>query len=166
MINNEITTQVIRKLDETREDLKTEILEVINSAMAETALLSIQNVLGVQKWGLNTMRDHQSGRLDRSPEDHSSDTDHRSAGLKESPRGHSDRMDHRSRGLDEDPKDYSGQMDHLSGRQNENLGGQFSQVDHRSTGLDRSPLGRFGQQDQQDRRKINPKFSSHVGLNW
>ena len=69
MINNEITTQVTRKLDEVREDLNTQILEVINSAIAEKRLSSTKNVLGVQKSGLNTSRVHQSGRLDRSPED-------------------------------------------------------------------------------------------------
>ena len=38
------------------EDLKTQILEVINSAIAEKVLPCIQNILGVQKSGLNTMR--------------------------------------------------------------------------------------------------------------
>ena len=86
MINNEITTQVTRKVDETREDLNALILDVINSAIAEKGHSSIQNVLGVQKSGLNTTRDHQSSRLDRSPEDHSSHLDHRSGGLDEGPR--------------------------------------------------------------------------------
>ena len=35
MINNEISTQVTRKLDEFREDLNSQFLEVINSAIAE-----------------------------------------------------------------------------------------------------------------------------------
>ena len=51
LTNNEITTQVTRKLDEVREDLNTQILEVINSAIAENVLPSIQNALGVQNTG-------------------------------------------------------------------------------------------------------------------
>ena len=78
MIKNEITTQGTRKLDEIREVLNTQILRVIHSAIAEKGLSSIPNVLGVQKLELNTTRDHQSGRLDRSPEDHSIHMDHRS----------------------------------------------------------------------------------------
>ena len=108
MIHNEITTQVTRKLDDCREDLNALILEVINSAIAEKGLSSIQNELGVQKSGLNTTRDHQSSRLDRSPEDHSSHMDRRSGGLDEGPRDHSGQVDHRSRGLNEGPRDYSG----------------------------------------------------------
>ena len=49
MNNNEITTLVTRKLDEIREDLNNQILEVINSAIAETVLPSIQNVVENQK---------------------------------------------------------------------------------------------------------------------
>ena len=52
MNNNEITTQVTKKL---------EIFEVINLAITDKVLPSIQIVLGVQKSGLNTMRDPQSG---------------------------------------------------------------------------------------------------------
>ena len=69
MVNNEITTQVTRKLDGIREDLNTQILEIINSAITEKWLSSTKNVLRVQKLGLNTSRVHQSGRQDRSPED-------------------------------------------------------------------------------------------------
>ena len=57
MINNENTTQVTRKLDEIREELNGQILEVINSAIAEKVLPTIQNVLGVQESGLNSARD-------------------------------------------------------------------------------------------------------------
>ena len=66
MINKEIKTQVTIKLDEIREDLNTQILEVINSAIAEKMVPSIQNVLGVQNSGITT-RDHQYGGLDWSP---------------------------------------------------------------------------------------------------
>ena len=86
MINNEITTQVTRKVDEIREDLEALILEVINLATAEKGLSSIRNALGVQKSGLSFTRDHQSSKLDRSPEDHSSYMDHRFGGLDEGPR--------------------------------------------------------------------------------
>ena len=81
LINNQITTQVTRKLDEVREDLNTQILEVINWAIAEKVLPSIQNALGVQNVGLNANGDHLSGGLNRSPEDHYSHMDHRSRGL-------------------------------------------------------------------------------------
>ena len=183
MNNNEITTKVTRKVDDFRVDLNTQILEVINSAVAENVLPSIQNVLRIQESGLYTRRDHQSGRLDRSPEDSSSHVDHRSRVLDERPRHCFNHMDHRSMGLNEGFRDYSGEKDHGSGRLDEKPGSQFSHVDHRarrldksprgypdqtddrSAGLDRSPLGRSGQQDQQDRSKLNPKFRSHVGLN-
>ena len=48
MVNNEISTQVTRKLDEVREDLNSQFLEVINSAIAEKVPLSIHNVPGVR----------------------------------------------------------------------------------------------------------------------
>ena len=38
LINNEITSKVTKKLDEIRSDLNTQILEVINSAIAEKVL--------------------------------------------------------------------------------------------------------------------------------
>ena len=76
--NDLVTTKLTRKLDIIREDLNTQILEVINSAIAGRVLPSVQNVLGAQKLGLNTMRDNQSCRLDRSPEDYSSHMNHRS----------------------------------------------------------------------------------------
>ena len=81
LIDNEITSQVTRKLDEIRSDLNTQILNVINSAIAEKVLPSIQNVLGVQNPGSDAIRDPQSGRLDSSPEDHFSRMGHRSQGL-------------------------------------------------------------------------------------
>ena len=56
LIKNEITSQVTRKLDEIRSDLNTQIWEVINSAIAEKVLLSIQNVLGVQNPGSDAIR--------------------------------------------------------------------------------------------------------------
>ena len=75
LITKEITTKVTRKLDEIREELNSQILEVINSAITEKVLPSIQNVLEVQESGLNSARDHWSGRLDRSTEDHFSRMD-------------------------------------------------------------------------------------------
>ena len=92
-INNEITSQVTSELDEIRGNLKTQILEVVNSAIAERVLPSIQNVLEVQKLGLNTMRDHRSGRLDRSSEDHFTQMDYRSRRLGKSPGDHFSRQD-------------------------------------------------------------------------
>ena len=128
-----------RKLDDIRNDLNTQILEVINSAVAEKVLLSIQNVLGVQNPGSDAVRDLQSGRLDRSPEDHFSHMDHQSQGLNEGLRDHSNNVDysfkglnsngrrdqsghttHQSRGLDRSLRVYSGQMEHQSSKLNEN----------------------------------------------
>ena len=96
-ITNETATQVTRILDEIREDLNSQIVEVINSALAEKVLPSIQNVLGAQESELHSARDHRSGRLDRSPEDHLSSKDLRSGRLDCNPSGHSGRTDHRSK---------------------------------------------------------------------
>ena len=147
IINNEITTQVTSKLDQIREDSNTQILEVINSPIAEKVLPAFKHVLGVQKMGLNTTRDHQSGRPNRSLEDYSSQMDHMSGGLVEVPRDHFSHVDYRSRRLVEGPRDHSVQMDHRSGRRDGNQGGSF------------------GQQDKQDRSKLISEFTSHEGLN-
>ena len=165
LINNEITSQVTRKLDEIRSDLNTQILEVINSANTEKVLPSIQNVLGVQNPESDAIRDPRSGRLDRSPEDHFS------------------HMDHQSRGLDKSLRVYSGQIDHQSTRPIEKPGGQYGEVDYRSTGPDEgskryngvsdhrstrpdnSSGEHSGPQDQQNNIRLNLKVSSHKGLN-
>ena len=107
MINNEITSQVTRKLDEIRGNLNTQVLEVTSSAIAENVLPSIRNVLGVQSTGSNTTRDHQSGRLDRSPEDHCSHMDHRSRSLDKGHGDYSDNADHGSKGLNRGLRDHS-----------------------------------------------------------
>ena len=115
LINNEITTQVTRKLDELKEDLNTQILEVINPAIAEKVLPSIQNVLGVANSVLNATRGHQSGRLDRIPEDNLGHMDHRTRGLDKGHRDHSSIADHWSKGLNKGPRDHSSHMGHQSG---------------------------------------------------
>ena len=119
-MNNEITSQVTRKLDEMRSDLKTQILEVINSAITKKVLPSIQNVLGVQNSESDAIRDPQSGRLNRSPEDHF---------------GH---MDHQSQGLNEGLREYSNSVDHWSnGLNNKGRRDQSCYATHRSRGLDK-----------------------------
>ena len=70
MINNEITSYVTRKLDDITQRLFTQILEVIDTTIAEKVLPSILNVLGVQKQGLYTKMDHRSGGLNRSTGHH------------------------------------------------------------------------------------------------
>ena len=99
LINNENTSQMTRKLDEIRSDLNTQILEVINSAISEKVLSSIQNVLGVQNPESDTIRDTQSGRLNRSPEDHFGHRDHQSQRLNVGLRERSNSVDHWSNGL-------------------------------------------------------------------
>ena len=125
----EITTQVTRPLDEIRVDLNSQMLEVINSAIAEKVLPSIQKVLGVQVSGLNSARDYWYGTLDRSPEDRLSSMDLRSGRLECSLSGRSGRTDHRSK------------------RPNCGPVGNFGQKDHQSRGLDRSPEDRPSDKD-------------------
>ena len=148
-----ITSQVTRKLDQIRSDLNTQILEVINSAITETVLPSIQNVLGVQNSESNAITDPQSGRLNRSPEDQFGHMDHQSQRLNESLREYSHSVDHwsnglnnkgrrdqschathQSTGLDRGLRVYPGQIDHQSTRPNEIPEIQYGQVDYRSTG--------------------------------
>ena len=131
LINNEITSQVTRKLDEIRSDLNSQILEVINSANTEKVFPSIQNVLGVQNPESDAIRDSQSGGLNRSPEDRFGHMDHQSQRLNVGLRERSNSVDHwsdglnnkgrrdqschtshRSRGLERDHRVCSGQMDH------------------------------------------------------
>ena len=111
MNNNETTTQVTRKRDKIREDLNNQILEVIDSAIAETVLPSFQNVVEIQKSGLNSMRDHRSSRLDRSPADRFSNVDRRSGRLDTSRGGHFNQMDHRPRRLDKSHCECFSQLD-------------------------------------------------------
>ena len=141
-----------RKPDEIRSDLNAQILEVINSAITEKVLPSIQNVLGVQNSETNANRDQQSGRLNRSAEDHFSHVEHQSQGLNEDLKECSNGVNHWSNGLNnKGSRDqschaaykfrglyrglrvYSGQTDHQSNRPNENSGEQYSLVDHMST---------------------------------
>ena len=183
MINNEITTQVTRKLHEIRKDLNTQILEVISSAIAEKVLPSIQNVLGVQNSGLNANRDHQCSGLDRCPEDHFGHMDNLSRGLNKGQRDYLGNTDHWSKRLNKGPGDYSGHMDYQSGRQDEGQGELFGQVDNRSSrpvSSSKNYLGilahgtvrlenksgeRFSLEEQHEYTKLNPKFSSQGGLN-
>ena len=158
LINNEITSQVTRKLDEIRSDLNSQILEVINSAITEKVLPSIQNVLGVQNPESDAIRDSQSCRLNRSPEDRSGHMDHQSQRLNVGLRERSNSVDHwsnglnnkgrrdqschtshRSRGLERDHRVCSGQTDHQSNRLNSNSGEQYGQADYRSLGPDKCP---------------------------
>ena len=111
MNNNEIATQVIRNLDEIREDLNSQTLEVINCAIAEKALSSIQSVLGAQESELHSARDHRSSRLDRSPKDHLSCKDRRSGRLDCNPSGHSGRKDHMSKKQNRGPVANFGQKE-------------------------------------------------------
>ena len=158
LINNEITSQVTRKLDEMRSNLNTQILEVINSAITEKVLPSIQIVLGGKNSGSDAIRDPQSGRLNRSPEDHFGNVDHQSQRLNVGLRERSDSVDqwsnrlndkgrrdqschtsHRSRGLERDHRVCSGQTDHQSNRLNSNSGEQCGQADYKSLGPDKGP---------------------------
>ena len=74
-------------------------------------LPSIQNVLGVHKSGLNSMRDRKSGRLDRSTGDHFSNMDRQSGRLDKSFGDHCSQLDHRSRRLDKSPGERFSQLD-------------------------------------------------------
>ena len=132
LINNEITSQVTRKLDEIRSDLNTQILEVINSAITEKVLPSIQKVLGVQNPESDAIRDSQSGRLNRSPEDHF---------------GH---MDHQSQRHNEGLRECSNSVDHWSnGLNNKGRRDQSCHVTQRSRELDRGLRVCSGQTDHQ-----------------
>ena len=156
VINNEIASQVTRKLGEIRCDLNSQILEVINSEITEKVLPSIQNVVGVQNPESDAIRDSQSGRLNRSPEDRFGHMDHQSQRLNVGLRERSDSVDHwsnrlnnkgrrdqschtshRSRGLDRDHRVCLGQTDHQSNIPNSNSGEQYGQVDYRSPGPDK-----------------------------
>ena len=155
LINNEITSQMTRKLDEIRSDLNSQILEVINSAITEKVLPSIQNVLGVQNPESDAIRDSQSGRLNRSPEDRfghmdrqsqrlneglrerSNSVDHWSNRLNKGRRDQSSHMSHWSRGLDRGHRVCSGQTDHQSHRPGSSSGEQYGQADYRFPGPDK-----------------------------
>ena len=156
LLNSEITSQVTRKLDEIRSDLNSQILEVINSAITEKVLPSIQNILGVQNPESDAIRDSQSGRLNKSPEDRFGHMDRQSqrlnVGLRECSnsvdhwsnrlnnkgrRDQSCHTSHRSRGLDRDHRVCSGQTDHQSNRPSSNSGEQYGQADYRSPGPDK-----------------------------
>ena len=159
-MNNEITSQVTKKLDEMRSDLNTQLLEVINSAISEKVLPSIQNVLGVQNSESDAIRDPQFGRLNRSTENHFGHMNHQSQGPNEGLREYSNSVDHwsnglnnkgrkdqscyathRSRGLDKGLRVCSGQTDHQSNRPNDNSGEQYGQADYRSPGPDKGSKG-------------------------
>ena len=49
MINNEITAQITRKLDEIRSDLTSQLLEALITAVAEKVRPTIQNTLGMHE---------------------------------------------------------------------------------------------------------------------
>ena len=59
-INSEISSQVSRQLEELKSDLNVLILEVINSAIAEKILPSIENAIRLTKTTLNTKWDLRS----------------------------------------------------------------------------------------------------------
>ena len=105
-------------------------LDEINSAITEKVLPSIQNVLGVQSPESDAIRDSQSGRLNRSPEDHF---------------GH---MDHQSQRPNEGLREYSNSVDHWSnGLKNKGRRDKSCHVTHRSRGLDRGLRVCSGQTD-------------------
>ena len=112
LINNEITSQMTRKLDEIRSDLNSQILEGINSAITEKVLPSIQNVLGVQNPESDAIRDSQSGRLNRSPEDRFGHMDRQSQRLNVGLRERSNSVDHWSNRLNKGRRDQSSHMSH------------------------------------------------------
>ena len=66
MINNEFTSQVTRKFEELKEGLKSQILEVISSTIAEKVLPSVQNILGILETEQNTKVDHMPCGLNGS----------------------------------------------------------------------------------------------------
>ena len=57
LFNTEFTSQVTRKLDKLDEDILSQILDVINSAITEKVLPSIKNALGVQKSAFKLQQD-------------------------------------------------------------------------------------------------------------
>ena len=161
--------------------MNTQILGVINSAITEKVLPSIQNVLGVQNSESDASRDTQSGRLNRSPEDHFGHMDHQSQRLKEGLREYFNSVDHwsnglnnkgrrdqschtthRSRGLDRDLRVCSGQTDHQSNRPHNNSGEQYDQADYRSPGPDKGSKCYSGALSHRSTRPDNSS-GEHLG---
>ena len=61
MIDEEVTSEVDRNLDEIKTDLNSQTLNSISSTIAEQVLPSIKNTLGGRGRGNNALVDHQSG---------------------------------------------------------------------------------------------------------
>ena len=60
MMNSEISSQMSRKIEEMKSDLNSHILEVINSAIEEKILPSIENVITSNREAKNTKWDLRS----------------------------------------------------------------------------------------------------------
>ena len=54
LINSEISSKMLRKLEELKSDLNSHILDVINSALEEKVLPSIKNVMEIKNSAKNT----------------------------------------------------------------------------------------------------------------
>ena len=68
VINNEIFSQVSKKKDKMKAELKSQLLIAINSTITEQILPSIQNTPGMQSGGYNTVVDQRSSGIQKSPE--------------------------------------------------------------------------------------------------
>ena len=68
MINSELASQTSRKLNEKKLHLKSQILQAIDSAIAEKVLAELQNSLGMLEKGLNGKMDLRSTALHRNHE--------------------------------------------------------------------------------------------------
>ena len=82
MINEKISNQMSRKLNEIKNSLSFKIQDAINSAIAEKTLPSIQNTLEIQGRGNYTTADRGSiGLLDDAKSDNFTTGDRSSSGL-------------------------------------------------------------------------------------
>ena len=67
MINDDNTSQVVRKLDELKSDMTSPILEPINSAVTEKVPYTNQKRFVSRREDWDTALDHRYGGLHRSP---------------------------------------------------------------------------------------------------
>ena len=68
MINEEITNQVTRKLNDIKSSLNSQIQNAISTAIAEKVLPSIQNTLDTQVRAIFTVTNRRSSELHRGLE--------------------------------------------------------------------------------------------------
>ena len=70
LINEELSTQISRKLNEKKRGLDSQILAAINTAITEKVLPGLQESLDTRKSGLTAKMDHQSAGLDRNRQEY------------------------------------------------------------------------------------------------